>query len=128
LNGEPNDDPSVQHTMEPEITVPRIHLIPDDVALRRVLVVEGEIADPPHADQLYDAICATVKRGATVVELDLTAVPYLTSIGISALLRARQEALALNCVVKVVAASQLVRRTLEVTELTGLLGLPPDEG
>jgi anti-anti-sigma factor len=127
LSGESNEDSSGQRAVV-DVSVPRVHIIADDVALRRVLVVDGEIADPSHADQLYEAICASVQRGATVVELDLTAVPFLTSVGISALLRARQDAVPRHCDLKVVAVSRLVRKTLEATNLTELLGLPPDEG
>jgi anti-anti-sigma factor len=89
-----------------------------------LIVVEGEVMDPPQATELYEAICAAVKKGRVeAVEVDLGGVDLFGSLGINALLHARQEAQHLGCSVTVVAASAIVRRVLEITGLSELLGL-----
>jgi anti-anti-sigma factor len=85
--------------------------------------VSGEVADPSEADHLYESICAEVRAGAPAVEVDLADVEILTSVGITALLKAKDEASKLGCVVSVIAASPLVRRVFDVTGLTEFLGL-----
>jgi len=103
--------------------VPSITTLSDDAAVRRV-VVEGEVIDPDHGSELYAAICREVKHHAKTVEVDLAGVDLFGSIGINALLKGRHEAEILGCLVTVVAASELVRRIFQITDLTGLLGLP----
>jgi len=88
--------------------------------------VAGEVADPPDADVLYEAISTEVREGAFAVEVDLSDVDLLASVGISALLQAKAEASELGCPLCVVAASPIVRRVFEVTDLVGYLGL--DDG
>ena len=102
--------------------MPSLTTLSDDAAVKRV-VVKGEVLDPDHASELYAAICREVKHRAKVVEVDLSGVELFGCAGINALLKARHEAEILGCVVTVVAASQLVRRVLEITSLTELLGL-----
>jgi anti-anti-sigma regulatory factor len=58
-----------------------------------------------------------------VVEVDRSAVDLFGSVGINALLKARQEAGIIGCAVTVIAASAIVRKVLEITCLTKLLGL-----
>ena len=94
-----------------------------DGSFPTLIVVEGEVIDPPHATELYDAICAAVKRRSQAVQLDLSGVDMFGSVGINALLQGRQEAQNLGCSVTVVAASAMVRRVLEITGLIELLGL-----
>ena len=88
--------------------------------------VAGEVADPPDADSLYEAISAEVRHRASAVEVDLSDVEILTSVGITALLKANAEASERGCPLSVVVASPIVRRVLEVTQLAGHFGL--DEG
>jgi anti-anti-sigma factor len=90
---------------------------------RCLLALDGEVIDPPQGSELYEAICRVVKRRAKAVEVDLSSVELFGSAGINALLRARHEAEIVGCAVTVVAASQIVRRVLEITSLTELLGL-----
>jgi len=87
--------------------------------------VAGEVADPLEADGLYDAICLEIRRQASAVEVDLSDVEILTSVGISALLKAKADAEALSCSLSVIAASPIVRRVLEVTDLVEHFGLGP---
>ena len=50
---------------------------------RALLVkVAGDVADPPDADSLYEAISAEIRQGASAVEVDLSDVEILTSVGI----------------------------------------------
>jgi anti-anti-sigma factor len=93
---------------------------------RALLVkVAGEVADPPDADSLYEAISAEVREGAFAVEVDLSDVEILTSVGITALLRAKAEGAERGCPLRVVAVSPIVRRVLEVTRLLEHFGLEP---
>jgi len=87
--------------------------------------VAGEVADPPDADSLYEAISTEVRQGAFAVEVDLSDVEILTSVGISALLKAKAEGADRACPLRVVAVSPIVRRVLEVTDLCGHFGLEP---
>ena len=88
-----------------------------------LVAVAGEVADPPDADSLYEAISAAVRQGASAVEVDLSDVEILTSVGISALLRTKAEASEVGCSLRVVAASPFVRRVFDVTDLAGHFGL-----
>ena len=87
--------------------------------------VAGEVADPPDADSLYDAISTEVRQGAFAVEVDLSDVEILTSVGITALLKAKTEAAQRGCPLSLVAASPIVHRVLEVTRLLEHFGLEP---
>jgi anti-anti-sigma factor len=89
----------------------------------RLVVVTGEVIDPPHATQLYDAICEEVHQRAKTVEVDPSGVDLFGSVAINALLHAHQDAKRLGCAVVVVSASPLVRRVFEITDLAELLGL-----
>jgi anti-anti-sigma factor len=91
----------------------------------RLVVVKGEVVDPPDGTQLYEAICVEVHGRAKVVEVDLSDVEMLGSAGLNALLHAYQDAKRLGCTVTVVAASPFVRRVFGITDLIELLGLPP---
>jgi anti-sigma B factor antagonist len=108
---------------ERQVAVPDITTVGD--GSRPTLVfVEGEVIDPTHGTALYDAICAAVKKGRPgAVEVDLSGVDLLGSVGINALLQARQEAQNLGCTVTLVAASAIVRRVLDITGLSELFGL-----
>src|SRR4051812_29104088 len=90
----------------------------------KVVVVNGEIMDPPDAAQLYEVVRGAVEPPATTVEIDLDGVNLFGAAGIRALLEAEQEASRLGCSVSVVAASPLVRRVLQVTSLTERFRLP----
>ena len=85
--------------------------------------VAGDVADPPDADSLYETIGAEVRRGASAVDMDLSDVEILTSVGIDALLKAKAAGAERGCPLIVVAASPIVRRVFEVTGLVGHFGL-----
>jgi stage II sporulation protein AA (anti-sigma F factor antagonist) len=91
--------------------------------LTRLVVVTGEVVDPPHATQLYEAICEEVHHRAKTVEVDLSGVELFGSQAINGLLHAYQDAKRLGCAVTIVSASPFVRRVLEITDLTDLFGL-----
>jgi anti-anti-sigma factor len=104
----------------PEIT------IPGDGGPSRLVVVRGEVVDPPDGTRLYEAICEQVRDRAKTIEVDLSGVDLFGSEAINALLHAFQDAKRLRCAVRVVAASPFVHRVLEISGLTELLGL--DDG
>lgn len=110
---------------ERQVAVPEITTRSDD-GPTRVVVVTGEVIDPSHATELYDAICEEVHNRAKTIEVDLAGVDLFGSQGINGLLHAFQDAKRLGCAVTVVAASPFVRRVLEITDLVELLGL--DQG
>jgi anti-anti-sigma factor len=85
------------------------------------VVVEGEVLDPPEAEELYNCLCAVIERGARRVAVDLGRVPILSSVGINALIRAYNAGSALGCALCVVATSELVARVLEATGVDQLL-------
>jgi anti-anti-sigma factor len=103
--------------------VPEITTRSDGTPTTR-LVVTGEVLEAPDASPLYDAVCDAVRQRAKSVEVDLAGVELFGSQAINALLQARQDAKRLGCAVTVVATSPLVRRVLEITALTEILGLP----
>jgi len=57
--------------------------------------------------------------------VDLSDVEIMASVGISALLRAKAQGEERGCPLRVVAASPIVFRVLEVTDLAGHFGLEP---
>jgi anti-anti-sigma factor len=87
------------------------------------VVAKGEIVDPPDEAELHGTICAAVKQRATEVLVDLTAVRFIGSVGLNALVRAHKEAEILGCNVGVVGATGVVRRVFEITTLTELFGM-----
>lgn len=85
-----------------------------DGALARLTIV-GEVDDTNVA-----TVAATIvecrRAPAEVVELDLSAVDYLGSAGVRALAEAEEHAT--GATVRIVAASTIVRRVLELTGLS----------
>ena len=80
------------------------------------LVVRGEI-DLAVVDELGDAAAKLIGDAHARGVLDLTAVPFFGSTGVRALITAQE--LARSCGVDlVVEASDVVRRLLEITDLT----------
>ena len=104
----------------PEITTRSDH------GAARLVVVTGEVIDPPHASRLYDALCQQVHDQAETVQVDLAGVELFGAQAVNALLQAYQDAKCLGCALSVVAASPLVRRMLEIAQVIDLFGL--DEG
>jgi anti-sigma B factor antagonist len=86
------------------------------------LVISGEI-DITQADAVLATLRHYVAATATV-ELDLAALEYIDSTGLSALLAASEMSRAHGRDFRVVAASGIVRRVLEVSGVAPLLGLP----
>ena len=65
-----------------------------------------------------------IDAGATGVELDLSGVTFLDSSALNALVVGRRMAVDAGVPVTIVAASQVVRRMLDLTALTAVFGLP----
>jgi anti-sigma B factor antagonist len=88
----------------------------------RVLTVDGEI-DLGTAATLEEAMTAAIDHaGNTIVVVDLSRVGFLSSVGITALLKARQYGEERGIAVRlVVPEGATMRRSLEVTGLLGIL-------
>jgi anti-anti-sigma factor len=87
-----------------------------------VVEAEGEI-DMATAPQLGDALGAVSDR-ATRVVVDLSAVSFLDSSGLNALVHAQRELAGREVSFRVVSPKdQVVRRVLEITQLTEELGV-----
>ena len=84
-------------------------------AQRRVITLQGEI-DLAASDPLR-AMFATAARQVAEVEVDMSAVTFLDSIGIGALVGGRNAALAHGCTFVVTGPSEPVRQVLEVSGL-----------
>lgn len=83
-----------------------------------VLRVSGEI-DADSAPLLRSAIEQAADTGAAAVDLDLGLVDFMDSTGLSTIIAARSRLG--HSAVRVVAASEPVRRTLDLTGLSALL-------
>jgi anti-sigma B factor antagonist len=91
-----------------------------------VVFLAGELdaATSPHAaDTLATALADALERRVAAIELDLSAVPFIDSTGMGALVSARRAALAAGVSFTVCAASQPVRRLFTITKLDEVFGL-----
>jgi anti-sigma B factor antagonist len=91
-----------------------------------LITVVGEV-DIATSAQLRDACLEALDLGGDV-ELDLGAVQFLDSSGISVLVQTRQRVDRLGRRFAIRAASRPVRRVLEISGLDGALGIPADPG
>jgi anti-anti-sigma factor len=92
------------------------------IGRRVVLSAAGEI-DIATADVLAGALEDAIDSGAADVWVDLTQVDFMDSSGAHALLDARTRTVALNRHLCVICPPGEPRRVLELTRLTGLLGV-----
>jgi anti-anti-sigma factor len=88
---------------------------PSDGAV--VVRVDGEV-DTATAPALEARLRQVIVDGVTSVELDLTAVGFIDSSGLRALIVARQLADGVGCALGIEATSPAVARILDVTGLT----------
>lgn len=84
------------------------------------VVVQGEI-DAATAPTLTADLARAVSAGAGPVEVDLSAVTFIDSSGLRALIVARRDAEAAGQTLRIVEASDVVTRLLDVTGLTETL-------
>ena len=84
------------------------------------IVVRGEI-DAATAPALTADLGRALATGSGPVEVDLSAVTFIDSSGLRALIIARHEAEAVGNTLRIVATSDVVSRLLEVTGLTETL-------
>ncbi|HEV7654597.1 MAG TPA: STAS domain-containing protein [Mycobacteriales bacterium] len=88
------------------------------------VVVAGEV-DIETAPQLRSALAAAVGTGAASVVIDLAAVTYLDSSGLSVLVSAHQRARAQGSTLCLCNPSERVRSLLRITGLDTVLQLDP---
>ena len=89
-----------------------------------VLQVTGGL-DVALAPRLERAIDRTVREGARRIVIDLTRCDFLASAGISTLARAQRLGRGGEVALRIVAASRLVLRPLQLTKLDGDLDIRP---
>jgi anti-anti-sigma factor len=85
---------------------------------------------PPEVDlassgEVRDQLLSTVNRGGIHLVVDATAVTFMDSSGVNALVRARERTERLGGSIHVVTTSRPVRRVLEITQLDRVLALVP---
>jgi anti-anti-sigma factor len=110
------------------------HLVRTTPAAGDVTVVEADGAtvlqvtgglDVALAPRLERVIDRTVREGAQRIVIDLTRCDFLASAGIAALARAQRLGRGGAVAVRIVAASRLVLRPLQLTKLDGDLDIRP---
>ncbi len=84
------------------------------------IVVRGEI-DAATAPALSADLSRAVASGSNPIEIDLSAVTFIDSSGLRALIIGRQEAEAAGNSLRIVKASDVVSRLLDVTGLSETL-------
>lgn len=114
--GSPKDPTGVPRGADVAVTVAR-----HERAL--VLHVAGEI-DLLTVPRLEEALDAALAEAPEIVVADLTAVSFLSSVGMAALVRARQQA-GEGTDVRVVAKGDVTFRPMELTGLTSELAVYP---
>lgn len=105
------------------VTEPRTRLERVDEGRAVVLRVDGEI-DLATVEVLRVGLADAVAQSVPLVVVDLEAVGFLGSVGLSALISAHEKATESGCrLVVVVSASRPAMRTMQVTGLTELLSV-----
>jgi anti-sigma B factor antagonist len=88
-----------------------------------VVHVAGDVDLDTHGE-VEQAIVEALRSGAGPVVVDLSAVPFLDSSGVRALLHGRQEALDRRTTLTVRDPQPIVATVLRLTNVADLLGLP----
>jgi anti-anti-sigma factor len=89
-----------------------------------VVAAAGEI-DVTNATRLRDAIVSALEAGATGCVVDLTAVTFLDSAGITALVRASRRADASEAALRLAVTAQAVLRVLDLVGLDQVIPVYP---
>jgi anti-anti-sigma factor len=89
---------------------------------RHLLTLSGEL-DIGSAQVLEDAVEEACAAGASELVLDLSAIDFMDSMGLRALLHARTTCRAAGCDYRLTPASRPVQRVLDATGLRGSLSL-----
>jgi anti-sigma B factor antagonist len=89
-----------------------------------IIRMSGELT-MHHAEQLAPLLLASLPTDGSVAQLDLTDVSEIDTAGLQLLMAAHRETLQRCTSLTIVAASQVVRDTLELFRQAGLLGSSP---
>lgn len=89
-----------------------------------VVTVAGEI-DLTNAEGLSDALLSALNAGALGLVVDMTAVTFLDSAGVSALVRASRRAVASEATFRLAVTSQSVLRVLNLIGIDRLIEVHP---
>jgi anti-anti-sigma factor len=85
-----------------------------------LLTLSGRL-DAMTADSFFQAVCAEIAKGRTKVLADATAVPYISSAGLRALLQSHRKALSAGGSFRIVRASAFVLQTIAMSGLDPLI-------
>jgi anti-anti-sigma factor len=98
--------------------------IPPSQVETSIVVLPAEV-DLATSAEVRDRLLSTVNRGGVHLIVDATAVTFMDSSGVNALVRARERAERLDGSIHVVTTSRAVLRVLQVTQLDRLMGVVP---
>jgi anti-sigma B factor antagonist len=120
----PGEDPRLLvGPAEPTDLVISIHRATADGEI--VVSLDGEV-DMHAAERVRFALTGAARTpGCHHLRVDLTAVPFIDSTGLGALVNGCKAAIAVGATFSLTNAQPVVRRSLEVTNLAGPLGLSP---
>lgn len=89
-----------------------------------VITATGEI-DLTNAEYLRDALLSTLNAGATALVVDLTAVTFLDSAGVTALVRASRRADAAEAALRLAVTAPAVLRVMNLVGIDQLVPVYP---
>jgi anti-anti-sigma factor len=96
---------------------------------RGVLVVtaEGRLNASPELQDFRETLIAAIEAGDSRLVLDFSAVGYVDSIGIEAIISVYQKALEANGGVRVLSPGPKLKQLLNLTKLSAVLGVVDDK-
>ena len=92
-----------------------------------MVTATGEI-DITNAESLRDALLSALNAGARGLVVDLTAVTFLDSAGVTALVRASRRAAANEATFRLAVTAQAVLRVLNLVGVDRLIEVHPERG
>jgi anti-anti-sigma factor len=82
--------------------------------------VEGRL-DALSSERFFEAVCECVLKGGTDIRVDASAVGYISSAGLRAMLQSQRKLASVNGSFKVIKASDFVSQTLAMSGLDCLM-------
>ena len=91
-----------------------------------LVLLSGEL-DASTAGQLYEQLAELTRDGVVHVDLDLSGLEFMDSTGLSVVVAEHKRTNASGGELMILSPQSQVRRLLEITGLTGILQIRPDE-
>ena len=91
-----------------------------------LVLLAGEL-DASTAGQLYEQLAELTRDGVVHVDLDLSGLEFMDSTGLSVVVAEHKRTNASGGELMILSPQSQVRRLLEITGLTGILQIRPDE-